>query len=337
MYLVVKSQSATSPTAPVIVPNDPPGFKNCIAEAKAAYATLRKESDAAVRKTCDSDFTSLSGDVINFFIQGYWYQAYAHKLGIHVTSAQVAKQLATEKKAQGIKTNAQWHKFLSQYGYTQGDINWQVLSTLVQKKLIARYDTKVTKADIAAYYNSHKSTFGTAETRSMRIVLAKNDSTAKRALAALKSGQSWKTVAKKYSTDPTTKNDGGLLLNVSKGQQDAALTNAAFAAPVNKLIGPIKGSFGYYVVEVTKITPATQESLAKATPQIKTTLTTSKQTQAGSALGKKVKSLYGARTLCAKYYVVADCHGYKKPKATSSATPTTPETSSSTTTSSSSK
>lgn len=336
MYVVVKGQSAQSPNSPIIVPNDPPGFQTCIKEAKAGYPQLKKESDAQVRKTCSGVFTQLSTEVLDFFIQGYWYQAYAHKLGIKVTDAQIAKQVATEKKNQGIKSNAAWQKFLKQYGYTPQDINWQTLFTLLQKKLVARYDTKVTKADIAAYYKSHSSTFGTPETRNMRIVLAKTKSQAEQALTALKHGQTWKTVAKKYSTDPTTKNNGGLLEDVSKGQQDAALSTAAFAAPLNKLIGPVKGSFGYYVVQVIKITPATHQSLAKATPQIKSTLTQQKSANANTALTKKTKALYGSRTLCAKYYVVQNCHGYKKPKPTATATTpaTTPSSSSSTTKSS---
>src|SRR5579875_136131 len=337
MYVVVKSQSAQSPNSPIIVPNDPPGFQTCIKEAKAGYPQLKKESDAQVRKTCSGVFTQLSTEVLDFFIQGYWYQAYAHKLGIKVTDAQIAKQVATEKKNQGIKSNAAWQKFLKQYGYTPQDINWQTLFTLLQKKLVARYDTKVTKADIAAYYKSHSSTFGTPETRNMRIVLAKTKSQAEQALTALKHGQTWKTVAKKYSTDPTTKNNGGLLEDVSKGQQDAALSTAAFAAPLNKLIGPVKGSFGYYVVQVIKITPATHESLAKATPQIKQTLTQQKSANNNTALTEKTKALYGGRTLCAKYYVIQDCKGYKKPKTTSTsaatAPSTTPATSSSTTSS----
>jgi foldase protein PrsA len=344
MYVVVKSQSAQSPNAPIIVPNDPPSFATCIREAKAGYPQLKKESDAAVRKTCKGVFTQLSTEVLDFFIQGYWYQAYAHKLGVKLTSAQIAKQIATEKKNQGIKTNAAWQKFLTQYGYTPQDIDWQTRFSLLQKKLVARYDTKVTKAEIAAYYKSHASTFGTPETRNMRIVLAKTKAAAEQALAALKHGQSWKTVAKKYSTDPTTKNNGGLLEDVSKGQQDAALSSAAFAAPLHKLVGPVRGSFGYYVVQVIKITPATHESLAKATPQIKSTLSSQKSQSANATLSKKTKALYGARTICARYYVVQDCHGYKKPKPT--ATATTPATSpsssgsttkSSTTTSSTSK
>jgi foldase protein PrsA len=326
MYLVVKSQSAQDPTEPIIVPNDPPGFSTCITEAKAGYPTLKKETDAAVRKTCQSVFTQLSSEVMDFFIKGYWYQAYAHKLGITISKAEITQQLNKEKKEQGIKTNAEFAKFLKQYGYTTADIDWRTLETLALQKLEKRYDTKVTSADIAAYYKAHASSFGTPETRNMRIVLAKTASSAKAALAALKHGQSWKTVAKKYSTDPTTKDNGGLLENVSKGQQDAALSSAAFAAPLNKLVGPVKGSFGYYIVQVIKISPSTQQSLAKATPQIKTTLTTQKQTDASAKVNKETKALYGARTLCAKYYSMADCHGYVKPKTTTSSTATTAAT-----------
>jgi foldase protein PrsA len=331
MYIYTKSQSAQSPNSPIIVPNDPPQFTSCITQAKAAYPQLKKESDAAVRKTCSGVFTQTSGAVLQFFIQGYWYQAYAHKLGINITNAQIAKQLLTERKSANLSSNAAFTKYLKQSGYTMADLNWQTRETLVLKKLEARYDTKVTKSDIAAYYKSHASTFGTPETRNMRIVLAKTQATAQKALSALKSGQSWKTVAKKYSTDPTTKNNGGLLENVSKGQQDAALSAAAFAAPQGKLVGPVKGSFGYYVVQVIKITPATHQSLAKATPQIKETLTGTKQQNATAQVNKKAKALYGGRTLCAKYYVMADCKGYKKPKTTSTSAATAPSTTPSTT------
>ncbi len=74
-------------------------------------------------------------------------------------------------------------------------------------------------------------------------------------------------VAKKYSIDPTSKNKGGLLVGVTKGQQDAALDTAAFAAPKGKVLGPVKGELasGYYVFEVTKIKQATQQTLAQAT------------------------------------------------------------------------
>ena len=42
---------------------------------------------------------------------------------------------------------------------------------------------------------------------------------------ALSSGQSWSTVAKKYSTDTATKNSGGLLTGLTKQQADPALAS----------------------------------------------------------------------------------------------------------------
>jgi foldase protein PrsA len=159
----------------------------------------------------------------------------------------------------------------------------------------------------------------------MRVVLAKTQAQAAAALSALKHGSSWSTVAKKYSIDPTTKNKGGVLNNVTQGQQDAALGTAAFAASVNKLVGPIKGQFGYYVFEVTKITPATSKSLAVSTTLIKQTLTNQLQTAASTAVTNHAKKDWLSKTTCRSQYAMADCSGYKAPKtpATSSGAATT--------------
>jgi foldase protein PrsA len=306
--------------APVI-PSDPPKFTQCIADAKAAIPSLKTAPAATLQSDCKMLFTTISGQVMDFLIKAYWYQAEAHKMGINVTTQQVAAVLAKEKKAQ-FKTAAQYQAFLKSTGQTQADITYQTLVRQVLQKLLAKQNTKVTPAAISAYYDAHKSAFGTPQQRSMRIVLAKSASQANAALKALKGGQSWKVVAKKYSTDPTTKNNGGLLKNVAAGQQDAALSKAAFSAPKGKLVGPVKGQFGFYVVKVIGITPANQKSLAQSSAQIKQTLTSQKQTAAQTAVNNLVKKDYGAQTICAPLYSMADCKGYKPPA--TSTTPTTP-------------
>jgi foldase protein PrsA len=313
MYVAAASQAAQAPGQPVIVPNDPPNFDNCIAQVRKQIPSLKNTATKTLRSDCQQLFTSLSSQVMDFLITSYWYQADAHKLGVKVTDAEVQKALDTAKK-QTFPTASGFNNFLKQTGQTQADIVYRFKINTILQKLVAKETKPVTQADIVAYYNSHQSSFGTQESRNMRIVLTKTAAEADTAKKALQSGQSWSTVAKKYSTDPTTKNSGGLLTGVTKGQQDAALTDAAFSAPVNTLLGPIKGQFGYYVLEVIKITPATHQSLSQAESTIRTQLTTQEGQTAQTAVANRAKKDWLSQTTCQAAYAMADCNGYKAPK-----------------------
>ena len=134
------------------------------------------------------------------------------------------------------------------------------------------------------------------------------------ALSALKSGQSWDAVAKKYSTDASTKNHGGLLTGITPGQEDPGLERAAFKAAKSQIQGPVHGQFGWYVFEVTKITPKTQQSLAQATPLIRQTLVSQQQANAQTAVSAQAKKNWQSQTTCRSDYAMADCKGYKPPK-----------------------
>jgi foldase protein PrsA len=84
---------------------------------------------------------------------------------------------------------------------------------------------------------------------------------------------------------------------------------------LNKLLGPVKGQFGYYVFEVTKVTPATQRSLAQAAPAIRQTLVGQQQTLAQTALAKLLRKHWLGQTTCrAGYVTTAQCKGYKAPR-----------------------
>jgi foldase protein PrsA len=320
MYVVAKGNAAQAgPGAPVVVPTDPPTFKGCIAQARKLVSAVSKQSDAQIRSECRNLFTSLSSQVMDFLIRAYWYQADAAKEHVTATPAQVQQRFNAERQAQ-FPTEAQFQSFLSQYGYTTQDLLFRTRVQLLYTDLITRHTKPVTNADIAAYYASHRSQFGSAESRDLRIVLTKTQSQAQAAKSALASGQSWDAVAKKYSIDPATKNHGGALNKVSKGQTDQALESAAFSAPVNKVLGPIHGQFGYYVVEVTKITPGNQKSLAQSNAVIKQTLTSQAQSNAQTAVDAQAKKTWLSQTHCQSAYSMADCSGYKAPKGSSTTT-----------------
>ncbi|MEO8969253.1 MAG: peptidyl-prolyl cis-trans isomerase [Solirubrobacteraceae bacterium] len=314
MFVAAKEQASQSPGQPVIVPNDPPKFDKCLTNVRAEIPALKKTADKQLRADCKQLFTSLSSQVMDFLVKAYWYQADAHTMGIKVTDAQVQTALAAAKKGQ-FSTATQFNSFLSSTGQTLQDVTYRVRVQQIYTKLLAKHPTTVTPAQISAFYQSHLSQFGTPELRNMKIVLTKTQAQAVKAQKALKSGTSWAKVAKQYSIDPTTKNKGGVLMNVSKGQQDAALSAAAFSAAPNKLLGPVKGQFGYYLLEVTKVIPAKTRTLAQSTTLIRQQITSQMQTAAQTAVNAQAKKAWLAKTQCNSLYAMADCKGYKAPPA----------------------
>ncbi len=321
MYIAAKGSAAQTPGAPVIVPSDPPDFPSCVSQVRAQIPTFAKgKSDTQIRTACKQLFSSLSNQVMDFLIRAYWYQAQAAKANIKETDAEVQKAFQSAKQQQ-FPTPAAFQTFLSQSGQTLQDILFRVRVNEIYKKLLAKHQASVSPATIASYYHAHLTQFGTPETRNIRIVRTKTQAAANQAKKALQKGSSWTTVAKKYSIDTQTKNKGGVILNVKKGSEDQGLDTAAFSAQVNKIVGPVKGQFGYYVVQVTKIKKATQQSLAQATPLIKQILSGQQSTTAQSAVDAQAKKAWLSKTKCRSDYSMADCAGYKAPKASTPAVP----------------
>ena len=148
----------------------------------------------------------------------------------------------------------------------------------------------------------------------MAIILTKTEAAAKQAKKEIESGKSFASVAKSASIDPTSKANGGLLAGVVKGQEEAALNTAIFSAPLNKLSGPVKTPFGYYIYEVKSTTPGNQQTLAQAQASIKQQLTATQQQTALTKFVKEFKKKWTDKTECRAGYVVMDCKTYKAPK-----------------------
>jgi foldase protein PrsA len=323
--VAARSQNPTG-GGPVSVP-DAPTFAKCVAAKKASQPKPAKgqqpPTDAQLKSQCQQEFSALRDQVMQFLISAQWIQGEAADQGVKVTDADVNKRFQ-QTKTQSFPKEADYQKFLKQSGMTQNDILFRVkldaLSSKIRDK-VTKGQGKVTQAQITTYYNKNKKRFAQPERRDMRIVLTKSQSQAEAAKKALDSGQSWNAVAKKYSTDQSTKNTGGQLLAVTKGQQDRTFENAAFAAKTNKVLGPVKTQFGYYVFDVTKVTPASQQSLAQAKNTISQLLTSQNQQKALNNFVKDFQKKWKDRTNCRKGYVTQDCSNAPTPKKTQTAVP----------------
>jgi peptidyl-prolyl cis-trans isomerase D len=139
----------------------------------------------------------------------------------------------------------------------------------------------VSDAEIADAYNKNKARFTTPEKRSashILITVAKDakpadDAAAKAKAQAIlaeiqKNPGDFAKIAKAQSQDPGSAELGGDLGVVEKGLFDKPVEDAIFQLKEGETSGPVRSSFGYHIVKVTKVVPASQKSLEEAKPEI---------------------------------------------------------------------
>jgi foldase protein PrsA len=311
--------TATAKTAKPVIP-DPPNYTECIAHLEATAAKpakgQSKPTKAELKSECEQQYTSLKQEVLGFLISSEWVLGEASHLGVNVSDKEVKKEFEKIKNQQFPKA-AEFEKFLATSGQTTSDLLLRVklnmLSSKIQQK-IAKGKGSPSKAEIEKYYKANPSRFGTPEKRNVAIILTKTEAQAKEAKKEIESGKSFASVAKAKSIDPTSKAKGGLLTGVTKGQEEAALNTAIFSAPLNKLGGPVKTPFGYYIYEVKSATKGSQQTLKQSEASIKQQLTATQQQAALSKFVKEFKKTWTAKTDCRDEFVVMDCKQYKAPK-----------------------
>jgi foldase protein PrsA len=301
----------------------PPDYTACIANLQATETKpakgQNKKTAAQLKTQCETQYKQLQSEVLGYLIPGQWVIGEAESLGVKATDNEVKKQFNTILKGQYPK-ESEFQKFLASSGQTVSDlllrVKIQVLTQKIEKKVTEKA-SKVTTAQAQTYFNSHRP----PEKRNVQIILTKTEAQATSAKKEIESGKSFASVAKKVSIDPTSKASGGLLKEVTRGEEEKALDTAIFSTKPNVLSGPVKTPFGYYVFEVTKTFAA--KTFAQEESQIKQQLASTGQQTALSGFATKFRKKWEAKTECAAEYIVVDCKGYKAPKTTSTAAPAT--------------
>jgi foldase protein PrsA len=323
------ASGATATSTPTVP--DSPNFTTCVATKRKSAAKPAKgqpeQTDAQLKATCQQEYTTLKNQVLEFLIRSTWLDNEAGKQNVKVADSEVKKQIDQAKK-QAFQKPGDFEKFLQRSGLTEADVFFQQRGQLLEQKLtqkVTKGKNAVTDQQISQYYEKNKAKFAQPERRDLRLVLTKDQARAQQAKQALDGGQSWSAVAKKYSIDQASKSQGGKLAGVAKGQQEKALDSAIFQAPKGKMVGPIKTQFGWYVLEVTKVTAGKQQSLEQSKASIKQILASENQRKALDTFGKDYRKRWKDQTQCRKGFETQDCkNGPKATTATTGATTAPP-------------
>jgi parvulin-like peptidyl-prolyl isomerase len=249
-------------------------------------------------------------------VEAIWIRGQAEEMGITVTSKQVEEELAQIKKT-SFPTESAYQKFLKESGFTEEDVNerveLQTLVTAIQEKVNAETPAP-SESEISAYYEEQKEAqFTEKESRDVRLIINKDKSqveAAKKELEKDNSPANWKKVAPKYSSDPTSKAKGGLQEGITEEFLKGELKEAIFGSATGELKGPIKFETNWILVEVVKLNPAKEKSLAEVKAQIEEALKGEKQKEFLAEFAGDFESKWTSRTQCASGYVIKKCSNY---------------------------
>ena len=254
-------------------------------------------------------YDAVKQQVMQFLVSAKWIEGEAKERGVSATPAEVDRQFE-ETKDQSFPSEKAYERFLKTSGQTEEDLKFRVRLDVMSNKIrqqVTEASQNVSDSEIQKYYDDNSQQFSQPERRDLEVVLSKKQEDVLEAKRRIEGGERWSKVAKELSDDPASKEQGGKLVGVTKGQQDPKLDAAVFAAVEKKVAGPIKTDAGYYVFRVTKVTEASKQSLKQSSQGIQQLLVSQKQQKELDQFSKNFRNDWRARTDCAKDYTIADC------------------------------
>jgi parvulin-like peptidyl-prolyl isomerase len=310
------------PDGDVAIVENVPDDVGSVSEAEFKLALLQQAAQAKLKKTPkpgETKYDELRDAALGELLDEIWIQGEAEERGISVTPKQIATELTQIKKT-NFKTDAEYQEFLKTSKFTTQDVldrvRLQMLSTQLQEQ-ITKEAPAAGKSQIADYYESAKdSQFTTPETRDVRVIVNKDKKKVEEAKALLENDDapaSWKKVAAKFSSDPTTKTNGGLQKALTEEllQSQEDLKSAVFDNPTGVLLGPLNISGSWFVLEVEKLNPSKVQALGEVSAQIKSQLTQQLAQEVFSEFVSEYQSKWQSRTFCADGFVIEQCSNYK--------------------------
>lgn len=245
-------------------------------------------------------------------------KAYAEEQGITVSDQEVDQeidllkdQVAQQAQAQGqdVGREEAFDQALQQAALTEEQLRQQIREQLPIQEVQERVagDVGPSQEEVERFYEENKAAqFTTPETRCTRHILFNKDQKAKaeEVKGQLQNGGDFAQLAREYSQDPGSAEQGGDLGCLGRGETVPSFEEAVFGAGQGEIVGPVETEFGYHIIEVTDIQEEATQPLSEVEAQIRNQLTTEAQAEEFTAWLQKQKEQRNVKYL----------PGYKPPE-----------------------
>jgi parvulin-like peptidyl-prolyl isomerase len=252
-------------------------YDRLLTQAQATYEA--REQDFPEAGT--PEFAQLRNALVRSLVEQAQFEIAAEELDVTVTDEELDKRL-DELKQQFFDGDEQKYKDeLEKQGLTEEQVLKDLRTRMLSEKIFEKVtsEVEVTDADIQAYYEENKSQFETPASREVRHILVKSKAKADDIHGQLENGGNFAKLAKQFSEDPASKNEGGKF-TAQKGATVAPFDKVAFELETGELSEPVRTQFGWHIIEaVGDIEEATTQPLSEVEESISTTLLEEKKNQ----------------------------------------------------------
>jgi peptidyl-prolyl cis-trans isomerase D len=144
----------------------------------------------------------------------------------------------------------------------------------------------ITDEELRAYYQQHQEEYAQPEQLRARHILLETEEQARAAQARLAAGEDFAEVAREMSKDGGSGANGGDLGWFGRGRMVPPFEQAAFAATIGEVVGPVQSNFGYHLIEVQERRAAVTSPFEQVKPALRMRLVAERGAQVAEERAK---------------------------------------------------
>lgn len=205
-------------------------------------------------------------DVLDSMIEQKVINKEAEKKSVTVSEKELNKELDALITSYGGEDT--FNQALEASGIKEKEVKKDLETNLKAKKLVE--DTiEISEDEMKSYFDENKDSFDQPEQVKASHILVKDEKTANEVKKKLSDGEKFADLAKEYSTDTASKEDGGNLGYFSKEDMVQEFSDAAFNLKADAISNPVKTEYGYHIIKVTDKKEAQDANYENSKDEIK--------------------------------------------------------------------
>lgn len=142
-----------------------------------------------------------------------------------------------------------FQQVLESYGYSTEDIEEDIEMNIIIENLLEPQIT-ITDEEMENYFEENKQFFEIEEQVKASHILVETEEEAKEIKGKLDANEDFTELAKEYSIDTSTRENGGSLGYFGRGYMVSEFEEAAFSLEIGEISEPIMSEYGYYIIKV---------------------------------------------------------------------------------------